>query len=316
MGASEAGRIPYAREAMPRGPWWISRVDVLSAPVELGLLGLGGLWRLSESLQFVRDNVDAALLPADFLGTPSAEPAWSAFLRRELDVRRALREAGARVVKQIQRGELGPRDFRVTWETLGFLPHAEDAGTAADDYLDGLFQMTRLTLGEEMPVDGSPNMASRAERVADFLKVTEPSAADVVMDLGSGNGKFALTVSSSSLTRVVGVELGGSYVAAARRTAHGLALQNVHFIHADVRDVDLSPGSIFYLYHPFRGVVAKTVSEMLGRLARRKDITVYLAGPGVGYAEHFLHEVETGALSLRERRGEFSDVLVLGSATA
>ena len=50
--------------------------------------------------------------------------------------------------------------------------------------------------------------------------------------------------------------------------------------------------------------------------ARERDITVYASGPRNGYGEHFLAEVERGALCLSERRGEHQEVLVLHSARA
>lgn len=157
-------------------------------------------------------------------------------------------------------------------------------------------------------------MSSRAHRVADFLSVTEPEDDDVVIDIGSGSGKVALTVGASTFAEVRGVEYGDSYVASARHTAAALGLENVAFEHADVRDVDLSQGSIFYLYYPFHGEPARAVAETLGRLGRTKDITVYGSGPSADFGEHFMTQVENGALELCGLRGEFSEAFVLRSA--
>jgi 23S rRNA (uracil1939-C5)-methyltransferase len=291
-------------------------VSALLLPTELGALALGALWNLSERLQFVRENVEPALLAADFAAHPDAQQVWAAFEQREPQVHAALAEEGRRLTGRVRRGELGPAQFRASLEELGFVPHVEGGGTPADDYLDAMFQVARYTLGEERPAFGMPNMASRAHRVADFLAVARPGAEDVVLDIGSGGGKVALTVAASTCTRVRGVEYGGAYVASARGTAEHLGLGNVHFEHADVRDVDLSVGSIFYLYYPFHGEVALAVAQALGRLARSKDITVYASGPGNGFGEHFFAQVESGALSLCERRGEFSEVFVMRSARA
>lgn len=299
---------------MPGAPWWVERVPTLLAPAGLGLLGLGALWRLSQALERVRENVEPALLRADFLADPRAEPLWAAFLCRELAVRAALQASGQEVAGRIRGGSLGPKAFRLSWEGLGFAANAEDAGTPADDYLDGLFRISRLTEGAPRSQDASPNMASRAERTADFLAVTEPTPRDVLVDLGSGSGKLALTVSASTFSRTIGVELDGSFVAAARSMAAGLGLRNVEFIHGDARELELSRGSIFYLYYPFRGEVARMVAQALGRLARRKAITVYASGPLGGFGEHFLREVAEGALTLCERRGPFNEVLLLRSS--
>lgn len=298
------------------GPWWIERVSALLHPAEPSALALGPLWHLCERMQFIRENVEPALRTADFLAFPASETLWRDFEMREAQVLLALAQEGGRLAGCVRRGELGPLRFRAAWEDLGFVPHVEGGGTPADDYLDAMFQVARYTLGEERPAFGMPNMASRAHRVADFLAVTRPGAGDLVLDIGAGGGKVALTVAASTFTRVQGVEYGGAYVTSARGTAELLGLGNVDFVHADVRDVDLSEGSIFYLYYPFHGEVALAVAQTLGRLARVKDITVYASGPGNGFGEHFLKQVEQGALALSETRGEFSEVFVLRSARA
>lgn len=152
--------------------------------------------------------------------------------------------------------------------------------------------------------------------MADFLSVTEPAGDDVGFDLGSGSGKLALTVAASTFTSVRGVEFEPTYASAARRSAQWLGLGNVAFDTADVRDVELSGGSVFYLYYPFHGLVARTVAQRLGALAREKDIAIYLSGPQHDFGEFFLGEVAAGALSLTARRGEFGEVLHLESARA
>lgn len=292
--------------------WWIGRVRSLLAEKATEL---GPLWALSVRLQFVRDNVDAGLLETDFRADPDARALWAAFDVREAEVHRALDDAGERVARSVRTGALTPAAFRATWEGLGFAPAAEGTGTPADDWLDALLRISRHTLGEERVRFAMPNMSSRAHRIADFLAVTRPGPDDVVVDVGAGSGKVALTVAASCRTEVRGVECGGSFVDQARCSAGHLGLGNVDFEHADVRDVDLSSGSIFYLYHPFHGAPARAVAEALGRLARTKAITVYGAGPTYDFAEHFLREAEHGALRLSERRGEFSEVFVLRSAS-
>lgn len=294
----------------------MENVSRLGAPRDTGGLSLGALWNLSEQSHFIRDNVDGSALEADFAAVPDARACWAAFELREAQVAKALREEGAQVTSTIRRGELGPVQFRAHWEGLGFSPNVLGAGTPADDYLDGLFHLSRLTLGEELPPQGMPNMASRAERISDFLSISTPAADDVVVDIGSGSGKVALTVAASSTARVFGLELGSAYVAQANRSATALGLGKTAFEVADARDYDYGRGSIFYLYYPFHGAVARTVAESLGRLAREKDITIYSAGPSYDFGEHFLRQVDSGALALSERRGPHAEVMVLRSQRA
>lgn len=296
-------------------PWWFSHVATLAAPPAVDGLSLGTLWSLSERLRFIRDNVDPALLALDLKAAPEASVNWSTFITREAQVAAALSLATSLEQRTIREGGRPPAAFRAHWETLGFLSHHHD-GTPADDYLDALFKTSRLTFDSSTQPTAHVNLGSRASRVSDFLTVTTPASDDVVFDLGSGSGKLALTVAASSITSVQGVELLEHAVDDANGSALALGLQNVAFHRADVRDVDLSAGSIFYLYYPFHGVVASTVASALGALAQQKDITVYASGPLREYGEFFMREVERGALTLCQRRGEFDEVMVLESRRA
>ena len=301
---------------MAGGPWWMERVRGLLAPEALGALALGALWQLSERLRVVREGVEPALLALDVAALPEARGVWAAFEAREAQVAGALEAESARTAQAVRSGALGPAAFRAAWEGLGFQPDAQGPGTPADDFLDGVLHAALLTGGEARPELGTLSMASRARSIADFLEATRPGAGDVVFDLGSGVGKVALTVAASTRARVRGVELGASYVAAARASAARLGLCNVDFELGDVRAADLSAGTVFFLYYPFHGAVARQVAQALGALARARPLAVYAAGPALDFGEHFLREVDAGALRLCERRGEFGQVLVLRSAAA
>lgn len=301
---------------MPHSPWWIDRVPGLLLPLDLTALALGALWRLREQLNFVRENVEPGELALDLgLHTGAAE-LWAAFGRREEQVRDALAVSGEARALALRSGVLGPVAFRDGWESLGFERHPEGSGTPADDFLDGLLHLSRVRSFLAPAPFGLLNLATRAERVADFLKATEPGVLDVVFDLGSGSGKLAVTVAASTACTVRGVELEPSYTEEARGSASWLGLKNLTFDAADVRDVDFTSGTVFYLYYPFHGPVARGVAQRLGALARQKDITVYASGPVLDYGEFFLSEVASGALSLTSRRGEFGEVLHLVSARA
>lgn len=296
------------------GPWWIDHVTRLLAPGGVSALALGPLWHLRERLQFVRDNVEPSLLELDLAAHLGARDTWGAFGAREQEVREALALVGGALATRLRTGALSAAAFRESWQSLGYARNAEGAGTPADDYLDGLLSLSAHdTFATPFPF-ALLNLATRAARLADFLSVTEPGVTDVVFDLGSGSGKLALTVAASTACTVRGVELEPTYAAASQRSAAWLGLRNLAFHAADVRDVDLSAGNVFYLYYPFHGPVAREVAQRLGALAREKDVTVYAAGPALEYGEYFLAEVARGALALAGRRGEFGEVLLLRSA--
>lgn len=294
-------------------PWWADRAETLLASKDERTLDLGALWELFERFSFVEENVEPELLLLDVQARPELQALWDALGARSRSVSAALDAAGDDVAAQLRSGALVPARFRERWEGLGFTEAAGRASTAADDWLEGLLRISRITTGQNRPPFGQVNMASRAQRISDFLSITAPGQHDTIYDLGCGNGKFAITVAASCSARVKGVEFGQTYVESARRTGERFALPNLEFIHADVRDVDLSDGTAFYLYFPFWGEVALAVARMLGEIARARDITVYASGPRHDYGEHFLEQVSQGTLSLAPQRQDFADVMVLRS---
>lgn len=297
-------------------PWWAERARALLLQLDtLADLELGELWGLEERLSFLWENVEPALLLLDFEARPELREVWSELQRRAPDSTAAREAAGREVTERLRSGSQSPEDFRSHWESLGFAQVPGSAGTPADDWLDGLLQMPRLTLGEDRVPFGQMNMASRALRIADFLEVVRPGPDDRLVDIGCGSGKVALTLAASCRARVTGVEYDAGHVQTARAHAERLGLSNLTLVHADARTADLSEGTAFYLYYPFYGEVAQVVAARLGALARTRKIVIYASGPHLQYAEHFLAQVDEGALRLVERRGEMGEVMVLRSAS-
>ncbi len=267
---------------------------------------MSGLWDLKERLAYLRDNVDPRLLALDFAAHPHLPQLWASLTTRSGDVAHAVVRAREAIVATLRSGALGAEAFRRSWEQLGFVERPTRASTAADDHLEGLLDVPRLAVDEERPTLGQVNLASRALRVSEFLAAIEPGPRDVLFDLGSGCGKFVTTVAASSHAHVIGVELGPSWVRSSRDTAARLGVTNTEFICADVQDVDLSRGTLFYLYHPFYGAVAERTARALAALAAQKPIDVYLQGPLNGFAEHFERHVDSGEFASVERRGQIT----------
>ena len=87
--------------------------------------------------------------------------------------------SGEACAGRVRSGALGPVAFRAGWEGLGFERNGEGAGTPADDYLDGLLHLSRHAAFVTPTGFGLLNLATRAARVADFLRVTEPARASM-----------------------------------------------------------------------------------------------------------------------------------------
>jgi predicted RNA methylase len=104
-----------------------------------------------------------------------------------------------------------------------------------DDLLSGVLQLEEPA----WPTPPNQEMVSYqptpARHIFHLLRVTELSAADVLVDLGSGLGHVALLVSICIQARSIGVELEAAYIESARQCAHGLNLNNVTFLKQDAR---------------------------------------------------------------------------------
>jgi len=97
---------------------------------------------------------------------------------------------------------------------------------------------------------------------------------DVVIDLGSGLGLVVILVNLLTGVPAVGIEYDPAYCTYSLTRARELNLTDVTFVNTDVRQADLNPGSIFYLFTPFFDEVFDAVIEKLRLLARKRIIYV------------------------------------------
>ena len=118
-----------------------------------------------------------------------------------------------------------------------------------------------------------------ARHIFEMIRRCQFTADDVFVDIGSGLGHVPLLVAVCTPARAVGIELEPSYIESARKSAADLQLRNVGFIAQDVRDADLSTGTFFYLYTPFRGTILRTVLDRLRAQANTREIRVCTFGP-------------------------------------
>jgi Histone methylation protein DOT1 len=152
------------------------------------------------------------------------------------------------------------------------------------DYLDELMSGVLRFVKPDAPiVQLPPEMVSYqptpARHIFDLIARTQLTERDVLIDLGSGLGHVPLLASICKSGRGVGIEVEGAYVHCARQSAHELNLNNVTFIQQDAREVDLSSGTVFYLYTPFLGAILREVLDLLRREAVSREIRVCTFGP-------------------------------------
>jgi len=104
----------------------------------------------------------------------------------------------------------------------------------------------------------------------------------VAVDLGSGKGGAALTLSRLGFEEVIGVELSEDLIRIARRNAERLGRRNVRFVHADAgafRDYDRV--THVYMFNPFPAeVMSDVIANLRESLARfPRVVTILYVNP-------------------------------------
>ena len=168
------------------------------------------------------------------------------------------------------------------------------------DYLDELVSgVLRFVKPDarivQLPPEMVPYQPTPARHIFDLIARTQLTERDLLIDLGSGLGHVPLLASICTSGRSVGIEVEGAYVNCARQSAYDLNLSNVTFIQQDAREVDLSSGTVFYLYTPFLGTILRAVLDLLRQEAVSREIRVCTFGPctpTVG-EERWLEPIET-----------------------
>ena len=109
-----------------------------------------------------------------------------------------------------------------------------------------------------------------------MLKMAKVTKADVVYDLGSGDGRIVITAAKTFGARGVGIDLDPKMVAQARQNAEKAGVEaRVRFIEADIFEADISEATVVTLY------LLSTLNEKL-RPKLLRDLT-----PGTRIVSHW-----------------------------
>ena len=144
-----------------------------------------------------------------------------------------------------------------------YVPPASDPGyTTLDVFLQkllpgGPLPEPALPLEPEMV----PYQKTPAHLILHIIEYLRPT--DVFIDLGSGLGEAVILVNLLTRRPATGIEIDPALCAHAHRRAEALRLDAVTFINADARMADLSTGTVFFMYSPFRGALLRTVLRKL-----------------------------------------------------
>ena len=166
----------------------------------------------------------------------------------------------ASIQREIQQGSI-PAAFARELQS----PSTRPAGLNYD-YLDelpaGVFAFDQP--GEARAPAGPENVfyqPTPARHIFALIREARLTAADTLIDLGSGLGHVPLLVSACTPARTIGIEFEPAYVAAARSCARKLNLDRASFQLQDAREADLSTATVVYLYTPFKGSILRTVLD-------------------------------------------------------
>ncbi|KPK04633.1 MAG: hypothetical protein AMJ64_13135 [Betaproteobacteria bacterium SG8_39] len=105
------------------------------------------------------------------------------------------------------------------------------------------------TAGAQTAEVAPPFVTTPPEVVERMLALAETRGDDVVMDLGSGDGRIVIAAAKQYGARGIGVELDPKLVAAARENAQAAGVaQQTRFLNGDVLKADLSGASVVTAY--------------------------------------------------------------------
>ncbi len=95
----------------------------------------------------------------------------------------------------------------------------------------------------------APYVVSPQQVVDRMLEIADLKSGETVYDLGSGDGRILITAAQHFRAKGVGIEIEEALVRSSEERIASLGLQNrIRIIHADLRNVDLSPADVVTMY--------------------------------------------------------------------
>ena len=209
--------------------------------------------------------------------------------------------------------EAGGEDWEGSGDEAGGDDRRGSGDEAAYDELDGFVNRV-LNIGKmpastvELAAEMVEFYKTPARVVVELAERVGFGPGDVFVDLGAGLGQVVMLVHLLTGVRALGVEIEPAYCAYARACAAELGLTEVSFVAADARDADLSAGTVFFLFTPFKGEVFSQVMERLRAASLGRRVWVVGYGPcseEIARLDWLKREGEGGAGGDRGSGGEY-----------
>ena len=201
-----------------------------------------------------------------------------------------LQQSNAAVVQALREDIETGRRLRsdLASELLRYRSEPEEPETGGNLEYDNLDALVAGILGTDRlhdndPAEGLPEMSpyqpTPARIILEMVEQTDLRPYDTFVDIGSGLGVVPTLVALLSGAAAIGIEIEPSYCRHADECVRRLNLSNVRFVCQDARNADLSVGTVFYMYTPFKGAMLQQVLDRLYTEGQRRHIRLCTYGP-------------------------------------
>ena len=148
---------------------------------------------------------------------------------------------------------VGPAAAQSLAEVAREARQKKEASTRAvwtnEDLREGLPELKLLRAPREHPPSLAPYVSSPLEQVRLMLSVAKVKPDELVIDVGSGDGRIVILAAEEYGARAIGIELDAELVAHSRSVVAARGLEKrVSILHANALDVDLSPADVVTAY--------------------------------------------------------------------
>lgn len=110
-----------------------------------------------------------------------------------------------------------------------------------------------------------PFVPSPHDIVQRMLSLANPRPDELLVDLGSGDGRIVIAASRDYRCRSVGVEMDEKLIDYSRRKISRLGLNNAHIVNADLHEFDFTNADVITLY-----LLPKTLEVLRPKILRLK----------------------------------------------
>jgi predicted amidohydrolase len=219
----------------------------------------------------------------------SRDPDLQRLYRQATALRRRLEHINTRLFSQlrggIQMGTYSPSQLRTYLNGFtDYTPQQAYQPHYGYENLDSLISGVFLSKPEpQESLEREPGMVryqpTPSSVILELIDQTNFVESDVFYDLGSGLGLVIGLVNLLTGIPCVGIEYQTAYCAYSRQMISELGLNNSTIINANAQNVDLSGGTVFFMFNPFGGRIFDAVLVKLHGLAKNRKITICSYGP-------------------------------------